>query len=110
MDVTISTLHCTVPAPVRQRAEEKIRRLERYEPRIISADVVFDIDHGLHRVEARMIVAGGPMIIGHGTGEDFRTALDRVTDRLARQLRRRRERRRDHRGDPLSRTLTMGGI
>lgn len=111
MQVTISSPRCTVPEPVLQLADKQFRKLQRYEPRLQSADLRFDLDHGLHRVEARLSVAGAPLIVGHGTGESFRTAVDRVIDRLSRQLRRRRERRIDPRsaaGGARDLTFTRG--
>lgn len=92
MQFTYSSPQCTVPENVMQLAAEQFRRLRKYDTRLQSADLRFDIDHGLYRVEARLTVAGAPLIIAHGTGESFRTAVDRIVDRLSRQLRRRRER------------------
>jgi ribosomal subunit interface protein len=99
MQITISAPHCTVPEPIRQQAEALLGRLARFEPRLFAIDVCFDLDHGRHRVEARLSVAGGPLVVAHGAGESFRVALDRVVERLARQLRRRRDRRRERGGN-----------
>lgn len=93
MQVTYSAPRCDVPEAVLQLAEEQFRRLKKFDSRLQSADLRFDIDHGLYRVEARLTITGAPMIVAHGSGESFRTAVDRIVDRLSRQLRRRRERR-----------------
>lgn len=109
MNVTITARHCTPPERVRQLAEETLERLVRYEDRLVSAAVSFELDHGLHKVEARLSVAGGPTTLAHGSGESFREALDRMSDRLRRQLQSRRERRRDHRAERLSEILSPAG-
>ena len=83
-------------------AEQRLKRLERYEPRVDNAIVEFDADHGNKQVETRVFVKGSHSIIAHGSGETFRTALDKSLDRLTRQLKRRRERIRDHKSVKLS--------
>lgn len=110
MQVTFSSPRCTVPEPVLQLAEEQFHKLLKYETRLSAADLRFDIDHGLHRVEARLTVSGASMIVAHGTGDSFRTAVDRIIDRLSRQLRRRRERRQDTRLGIGSKDLSAGGV
>jgi ribosome-associated translation inhibitor RaiA len=69
---------------------------------VATAEVEFDDDHGMKQVETRIFVAGSHSIVAHGTGDTFRTALDRSIDRLTRQLKRRRERVRDHKAPKLS--------
>ena len=105
MDVTLHTRHCNVPGRVRAEAEERVQKLERLEPRVENAIIEFDNDHGDKQVETRVFVAGSHSIVAHGSGESFRTALDRSLDRLTRQLKRRRERVRDHRSIKLGETF-----
>lgn len=102
MKVIISARHCSPPTAVRELAESRIRRLQRYEPRIGDAEVAFDEDHGEPVVEARVSVHGGGTVVADATGETFEAAVRRMVDRLGRQLRRRRERRRDHQAVKLS--------
>ncbi len=109
MQVTYSSPRCTVPEPVLRLAEDQFRKLKKYETRLHSADLRFDIDHGLHRVEARLTVTGSSLIVAHGTGDSFRTAVDKIVDRLSRQLRRRRERRHDVRAVGGSKDLSAAG-
>lgn len=96
MLINISARHCTVADSVRRRAEDRLRKLIRFEPRIDSSELVFEQDHGLYAVEARTFVAGRSTIVAHATGTDPRAALDQAVSRVARQLRRQRERSRDH--------------
>lgn len=106
MNVIITTRQHGVPAPVRQRAERNVLRLLRFDPRIQEAEVIFDIDAGIHRAEARLTIAGGPMVIAHGDARDFGAALDRMTPRLKRQLRKGRRRQRARRTDGLEKEVT----
>lgn len=102
MNVSITTRHCTVSEKTRGEAAERLQRLQRYEPNVATAEVEFDDDHGTKQVETRIFVAGSHSIVAHGSGDTFRTALDRSIDRLTRQLKRRRERVRDHKAPKLS--------
>jgi len=102
MQVNITARHCNVPERVRVEAQQRVERLQRYEPRVDNAVIEFDADHGHKQVETRIFVKGSHSIIAHGSGESFRTALDKSLDRLTRQLKRRRERLRDHKGVKLS--------
>jgi ribosomal subunit interface protein len=110
MQVNFTARHCNVPSKVRAEAEERLQRLQRYEPRVDNALVEFDKDHGHKLVETRVHVAGSHSIVAHGVGDTFRTALDRSLDRLTRQLKRRRERIRDHKSVKLSEALNPQGI
>jgi ribosomal subunit interface protein len=108
MQVNITARHCNVPQGVRVAAEQRLQRLERYEPRVDNAIVEFDSDAGNKQVETRVFVKGSHSIIAHGTGDTFRTALDKALDRLTRQLRRRRERVRNHKSVKLSEAYVLG--
>lgn len=102
MQVNVTTRHCTVSERTRTEAQERIHRLQRFEPRLENAVVEFDEDHGTKQVETRIFVAGSHSIVAHGSGDTFRTALDRSIDRLTRQLKRRRDRVRAHQAPKLS--------
>ena len=102
MNVSISARHCSVSERTKSEAEERVQRLQRLEPRLVNAEVAFDEDHGTKQVETRIFVNGSHSIVAHGSGDTFRTALDRSMERLTRQLKRRRERVRDHRAPKLS--------
>lgn len=107
MQVNITARHCNVPQKVKVEAQERVQRLERYEPRLDNAVIEFDNDHGTKQVETRIFVAGSHSIVAHGSGETFRTALDQSMDRLTRQLKRRRERVRDHKSVKLSEAIAF---
>ena len=56
MFINVSARRCRVADSVRRRAEDRLRRMIRFEPRIDSADVIFEHDHGLYAVEVRAFV------------------------------------------------------
>jgi ribosomal subunit interface protein len=100
MQIKLTTRHCTIPERLRERARDRMMRLKRYEPELLTADVVFEFEDGAPRVDVLLTVPRKPTIYAHATGNDFNTALDRVLDRVRRQIRRRRTRSRDHRAAP----------
>ena len=102
MQVNITARHCNVPRGIRVAAEQRLQRLRRYEPRVDNAIVEFDADHRNKQVETRVFVKGSHSIIAHGSGETFRSALDKSLDRLTRQLKRRHERVKNHKSVKLS--------
>ena len=102
MQVSIATRHCNVSDGIRSEANEKLQKLQRFEPRLENAVIEFDDDHGTKQVETRIFLAGSHSIVAHGSGDTFRSALDRSIDRLTRQLKRRRDRVREHKAPKLS--------
>jgi len=105
MQVNITARHCNVSDRVRNEAAERVQRLQRYEPRARDAVIEFDNDHGHKQVAARLFLAGSHSIIATGSGESFKTALDKSLDRLTSQVKRRRERVRDHKGVRLGQAI-----
>jgi putative sigma-54 modulation protein len=92
MEITINARHCTVPDSLRNQAAQRLSRLQRLHRRLTGGTIVFDVERGLRRAEARLAVAGGPPLIGQGQGATLRAAMDGALDRLERQVKRRRER------------------
>lgn len=98
MFVTISARHCRAPASVRERAMVRLERLRRIAPGTIGAEIDLSVERGVHRVEARILLAGAPPIRASGTGTDFRSALDGALNRVRRQITERKARRRGRAG------------
>ena len=92
MEITINARHITVPESVRNQATQRLSRLQRLNRRLTGGTIVFVAERNARRAEARLAVAGGPPILGHGEGPTLRAALDAAVERLERQLKRRRER------------------
>ncbi|MFQ5678629.1 MAG: ribosome hibernation-promoting factor, HPF/YfiA family [Gemmatimonadota bacterium] len=100
MQVIVSGRRFEVTNPLRQVVEERVRRLERFEPRLTRAEVTLLDGKNRCEVEARVSVAREGLMHARAEATDFRTAVDRAVDKLGRQLRRLHARRRSHRGVP----------
>ena len=101
MDVQITIRHGRAGDAFRARAEEKARRLERYEPRLIRVELSFEEDAGRVRAETRCYVPG-PTRIARAEADSSRSALDAVMRKAARQLRKERSKRVDHKAPPIT--------
>jgi ribosomal subunit interface protein len=97
MDIRINARHLRISDSLRTQAEYRLERLARLDRRLTAVTLTFDSENAVKRAEARVAVAGGPPIIGHGEGATPRNALDAAVDRLERQLKRRRQRMLDRR-------------
>jgi ribosomal subunit interface protein len=100
MDVRITTRRATVSESFLRQAEERARKLDRYEPRLQAVAIVVDEDRGRVSVEARADVPGLPPVIARSEGSTSRGALDGTLQKLRRRLRRERSRRVDHQAPP----------
>lgn len=107
--VQIAARHCDVSDPIRSRTEEQIRKLTKYDPRISAAEVIFEAEKHVRKVEGILSVDRDQPVVAHGQGADFREALDQLVDRLARILRRRRSQRTDHQAPPLGNAERAAG-
>jgi ribosomal subunit interface protein len=100
--VQIATRHCEVSDSTKARAEELVRKLPKYDPRVSGASLVFEVEKHLKKVEGILSVDRDEPVVAHGEGDDFRGAVDQMIDRLSRRLRRLRSQRIDHQAPPLS--------
>lgn len=96
MDVRITTRRATVGEAFVRHAEERARKLTRYEPRLHGVFIVVDEDRGRVSVEARAEVPAVPPLVARAEAASDRSALDAALQKLRRQLRRQRTRRIDH--------------
>ena len=108
MRVQIAQRHCDVPESIQERAESRIAGLVRYDSRLARAEVVFEEEKHLKKVEAILSVHGDEPVVAHAEAEEYRNAVDRLVDRLSRILRRRRSQRRDHQAPPLKEVSSLG--
>jgi ribosomal subunit interface protein len=105
MDVRIASKRATVSDADMERARTRVRRLEKYEPRLLTVDVLFDEDHGESTVEVRADVPGLPPLVTRCEASSHRTALDRAMERMSRRLRKERSKRTEHQSPPAGATL-----
>ncbi len=100
MQVIIAARQFELRDGLRELVEDRLERLERFEPRVTRAEVTLLEEKNHCEVEALLKVDRVAPIHARARARDFRTALDRLVDKLSRQLRRHRSRRRDHQGAP----------
>ena len=91
MRTQITTRHCEISRTVRTQAEEMAARLEKFDPRITSVDIVFEEQKRHRSVEATVKADRVEPVHAEASSDDFRVAVDLLNDRLTRILRRRRE-------------------
>ncbi len=103
MEVTVSALHGTIPDSLNDHAARHAKRLERYPLKAAALAVAFEKDGGHRTAEARLTMAGGPPLIGHGTGATYRNALNEAISKVERQLKRARARKRQRRRESANR-------
>lgn len=79
-------------------AEEKLDKLEKHHDKIITINVVFDVEKLRQIAEATVLVAKGEL---HASAEsdDMYTAIDSLVDKLDRQLIKHKEKMNNHRNN-----------
>lgn len=100
MDVRITTRHASVGNAFAEQAEDRARKLTKFEPRLLSVDLIFDKDHGMFSTELRAEVPGIPPLVAKAESDSKRRSLDSALDKLGRQLRKERSKRVDHQAPP----------
>jgi ribosomal subunit interface protein len=103
VDIVVRGRNVEVPDHYRQHVAEKLARVERYDDRIIRADVELLHEKNprqsdvCQRVEITCRVRG-PVVRVEACAPDFYKALDIATERLERKFRQAADRRRVHHG------------
>jgi ribosomal subunit interface protein len=103
VDIVVRGRNVEVPDHYRQHVAEKLARVERYDHRIIRADVELLHEKNprqseiCQRVEITCRVRG-PVVRVEACAADFYKALDLAVERLARKFRQAADRRRVHHG------------
>ena len=105
MEIRITSRHTDLPDALRERAEEVLMKLTKYESRISAAEVVFDEGKRSKTVEGIIHVDRGDPVVASGEADNFRSALHQMMERLTRQLRRRHQQNRNHQAPKLSDSL-----
>jgi len=117
VDVVVKGRNVEVPDHYRQHVAEKLHKVERYDGKIIRADV--ELSHeknprqsgNCQRVEITC-VSRGPVVRAEACSGDFYSALDLAITKLDARLRRCADRRRVHRGRraPVSVAAATSGL
>jgi ribosome-associated translation inhibitor RaiA len=83
-----------------------MENLTHYDPDVSAAEVVYEEEKHVRKVEVILSIDRADPIVASGEGDEFRAALDQVVDRLRRMLRRRRGQLKDHKGPRLVEEVT----
>src|SRR5262245_28358512 len=103
VDIVVKGRNVEVPDHYRQHVADKLRKVERYDQKIMSVDVELFHERNrrqsdnCQRVEITCF-SRGPVVRAEATAGDFYSALDCAITKLDSRLRRAADRRRIHRG------------
>ncbi|HEX2901965.1 MAG TPA: ribosome-associated translation inhibitor RaiA [Jatrophihabitans sp.] len=103
MDIVVRGRNVEVPDHYRQHVADKLARIERYDDRIIRADVELHHEKNprqsgiCQRVEITCKTKG-PVVRAEACADDFYKALDTAVEKLERRFRHAADRRRVHHG------------
>jgi ribosomal subunit interface protein len=103
VDIVVRGRNVEVPDHYRQHVAEKLSRIERYDDRIIRADVELLHEKNPRQAEVCQRVeitcrVKGPVVRAEACSSDFYKALDIAVERLERKFRQAADRRRVHHG------------
>lgn len=107
MEVRITSRHTTLPKALRERTEELLSKLVKFDARVSVVEVIFDEEKNTKKIEGILHIDRSDPIVATGEGDEFTEALSQVNDRLARQLRKLHEQTKDHRAPPLTEALSQ---
>jgi len=99
MNVRIVSRHSDLPKKVVERAEQLVRKLPKYDPRLTDAEIVFDEQKRTKTVEAILHLDRVDNVVAKAEDEDYFPAIDLLVARLQRQLRDGRAKATDHQAE-----------
>jgi ribosomal subunit interface protein len=117
VDIVVKGRNVEVPAHYREHVAEKLSKVERYDQKLIRADVELFHERNprqsdtCQRVEIT-VMTRGPVVRAEACAKDFYAALDCAITKLDGRLRRSADRRRVHRGRhaPVSVAAATAGL
>lgn len=96
MRIQITARHCDIGQDVKERAEELIERVKRFDPGLSSAEVVITEEGRQYRAEGILHIDGKNHVVAQGEADDLMAALDLMYNRLSKILRRKRSAEKKH--------------
>ncbi|MDX1459818.1 MAG: ribosome-associated translation inhibitor RaiA [Xanthomonadales bacterium] len=99
MQLNITGHHVDITPPLRAYVTEKMQRLERHFDRVVSVDVILNVEK-LEQIAEASVNAGGRKLFATETDMDMYAAIDGLVDKLDRQVRRLKDKLRDHHQQP----------
>ena len=117
MDIVVKGRHAEIPEGFRQVVAEKLAKIEKLDPKVISVDVELSSERNprmsdlCERVELT-VYSRGPVVRAEAAAQDCYAALDVAYQKLEARLRRSHDRRRVHHGNktPVSVAMATAGL
>jgi ribosomal subunit interface protein len=117
VDIVVKGRHAEVPERFRQQVTEKLAKIEKLDPKVISVDVELSRERNprqsdlCERVELT-VYSRGPVVRAEASAQDCYAALDAAYQKLEARLRRSHDRRRVHHGNktPVSVAMATAGL
>ena len=117
MDIVVKGRHAEIPERFRQQVAEKLAKIEKLDPKVISVDVELSRERNprqsdlCERVELT-VYSRGPVVRAEASAQDGYAALDAAYQKLEARLRRSHDRRRVHHGNktPVSVAMATAGL
>jgi ribosomal subunit interface protein len=117
VDIVVKGRHTEIPERFRQHVADKLAKIERLDPKVISVDVELSRERNPRlsdlsdRVELT-VRSRGPVVRAEAAAQDYYAALDVAYQKLEARLRRAHDRRRVHHGNktPMSVALATAGL
>lgn len=88
MQISITGRHTTITEPLRQYAQEKIGKLDRYFEGIHDINVILRVEDQRQIAECVFHVPKGGTVVAEADGNDLYAAIDRVVEKMGRRLKR----------------------
>ena len=95
MQINISGLHLEVTDALRSYVEEKFERLSRHFDRIISIQVILQVEKLKQKAEVPVHVRGKDIFV-ESDDADLYAAVDSMADKLDRQMQKHKQKQSDH--------------
>jgi len=101
MKISITGRHVTVSDNLKDYAEKKIGKLDKYFNQLIDSKVIF-YEEKMDKYAELLIFGDGVKFYGKEKGGDFYSCSDLISDKLEEQIKRYKNRHQEHKGIPLS--------
>ena len=88
MRTTVTCRHGEISDDLRARAVDVLERFGQLSPHALEGTALFDTEPAGFRVELRLHVRRGHILVSEAEAADPRTALDRAEEKIKRQLER----------------------
>jgi ribosomal subunit interface protein len=112
VDIVVKGRHAEIPERFRQQVAEKLAKIEKLDPKVISVDVELSRERNprqsdlCERVELT-VYSRGPVVRAEASAQDGYAALDAAYQKLEARLRRSHDRRRVHHGNKTPVSVAM---